>query len=120
VERLREIIQDNAFWHGAIIAALLFTMLWQFRKPVQTFTIYDGAKVDSLQTEISLRDLEVAALRDSLALLHYRDSLIKHRTHEMENEHAARLDSIYAYTDADIRAWLCARYGHKDSTLCAH
>ena len=105
---------------GFVMGAVVGFVLWKVLEPRHTLTIYDQGRVDSLQLEIFRRDSQVVVLRDSLELLHYRDSIIKHRIHELDQQDQARLDSIYNFTDSDMLAWMCARYGHIDPALCAH
>lgn len=103
------------FLPGALIGGLLVFWLWQAMKPVETFYIYDGAKVDSLMELNEKRADTVAMLLDTIALYKYKDSIIQYRYEKHKQESRQRVDSITYWTDADVRDWLCTRYGLCDT-----
>ena len=103
------------FLPGALIGGLLVLLLWQAMKPVQTFTIYDGAKVDSLMELNEKRADTVAMLLDTIALYKYKDSIIQYRYEKHKDEARQRVDSITYWGNNDVRAWLCSRYGLCDT-----
>lgn len=103
------------FFPGALIGGLLVLLLWQAMKPVQTFTVYDAAKVDSLIELNDKRADTVAMLLDTIALYKYKDSIIQYRYEKHKQEARQRVDSITFWTDDDVVEWLCSRYGLCDT-----
>lgn len=99
------------FLPGALVGALLVLLLWQAMKPAQTFTIYDGRKVDSLKNEIELRRDTIGYLFDSIAWLQKRDSVVWYEFQVYKREKEKKIESVPQWTDKEIDDWLCKNYG---------
>jgi hypothetical protein len=100
------------FVPGALVGGLLVLLLWQVMKPVQTFTVYDSAKVDSLVELNARRADTVGYLLDTIALLNYKDSVVRYRYGKHLKESKNRIDSITYWGREDVDAWLCKNYGY--------
>jgi hypothetical protein len=73
---------------------------------------YNGAKVDSLIYLNTLRADTVGYLRDTIALLNYKDSVVRYRYNEHLEASKRRIDSITYWTNEDVDRWLCENYGY--------
>jgi hypothetical protein len=104
-------------WVGGTELIVAFALGFAFalllsRRPQIINEGYDGAKVDSLIYLNTLRADTVGYLRDTIALLNYKDSVVRYRYNEHLEASKRRIDSITYWSSEDVDRWLCENYGY--------